>query len=202
MPLRKRMVRREHDRLVRFVTFSCNRREPLLGNDAARGVFARALTLPAFRARVELYAWVVMPEHAHLLLRPREGVTLDGPLRALKMSVAKRMLAKRDEGTQEHRSRRGTPTSVARIEEGNEEPPRRFWQRGGGFDRNVRDMEELTREIRYIHRNPAERRLVAHPLEWAWSSARWWNGERGPSVVPCEYPPSNGGDWSRWKGWM
>jgi len=38
-----------------------------------------------------------------------------------------------------------------------------FLERGGGFDRNVRDLAEFTRHVRYIHRNPVERGLVEHP---------------------------------------
>ena len=52
----------------------------------------------------------------------------------------------------------------------------RFWQAGGGFDRNVRDLDELTREIEYIHRNPVRRGLAKEPTDWAWSSARWYAG--------------------------
>lgn len=54
----------------------------------------------------------------------------------------------------------------------------RYWQKGGGHDRNVRDEEELWEKVRYIHRNPVKRGLVREPWEWKWSSARWYAGER------------------------
>jgi putative transposase len=47
-----------------------------------------------------------------------------------------------------------------------------FWQSGGGFDRNVRDLAELSREVVYVHQNPVTRGLVNKSIEWAWSSAR------------------------------
>lgn len=60
----------------------------------------------------------------------------------------------------------------------------RFWQRGGGFDRKVRDTAALCREVRYIHRNPVERELVESPEDWARSSVRWWMGDTsGPVAV-------------------
>lgn len=61
----------------------------------------------------------------------------------------------------------------------------RFWQRGGGYDRNVRDRDELMEKIRYVHLNPVRRGLVERPEEWAWSSARWYDGDRG-GVVPID----------------
>jgi hypothetical protein len=51
-----------------------------------------------------------------------------------------------------------------------------FWQRGGGFDRNVRDQNELSREVRYIHQNPVKRGMVAAATDWPASSARWYAG--------------------------
>jgi hypothetical protein len=75
----------------------------------------------------------------------------------------------------------------------------RFWQRGGGFDRNVRDESELMREVCSIHRNPVERGLVENPDDWAWSSVRWWMGI-GPIQQPCDPPPGNSKAWAAWKG--
>jgi hypothetical protein len=63
----------------------------------------------------------------------------------------------------------------------------RFWQPGGGFDRNVRSEEELWRETCYVHDNPVRRGLVERAEDWAWSSAKWYAarlaGEREPEVA-------------------
>jgi len=34
----------------------------------------------------------------------------------------------------------------------------------------VRDVQEFTIKLRYLHRNPVERGLVKEPAEWKWSS--------------------------------
>ena len=52
----------------------------------------------------------------------------------------------------------------------------RFWQPGGGFDHNVFREKTLPAIIEYIHANPVRRGLVAQPTDWAWSSARFWEG--------------------------
>lgn len=52
----------------------------------------------------------------------------------------------------------------------------RFWQAGGGFDRNVRTDDEFLRELLYIHGNPVKRGLVFRPGDWRWSSASWYLG--------------------------
>jgi putative transposase len=47
----------------------------------------------------------------------------------------------------------------------------RFWQAGGGYDRNIFTAEELWEKIKYIHENPVRRKLVTIATDWRWSSA-------------------------------
>ena len=54
----------------------------------------------------------------------------------------------------------------------------RFWQRGGGYDRNIWSSKEMEEKVVYIHRNPVKRGLVEQAADWEWSSARWYNGAR------------------------
>jgi len=54
----------------------------------------------------------------------------------------------------------------------------RFWQLGGGYDRNITSTEALRAVIDYIHANPVRRGLVARAEDSEWSSARWYAGLR------------------------
>jgi putative transposase len=54
----------------------------------------------------------------------------------------------------------------------------RFWQPGGGYDRNLTSAEALRAVIDYLHANPVRRGLVAKVEDWEWSSARWYAGIR------------------------
>ncbi len=56
----------------------------------------------------------------------------------------------------------------------------RFWQPGGGFDPNVFREKTVPAVIDYIHANPVRRGLVAQPIHWERSSARFW--EAWPNV--------------------
>lgn len=193
-PIRKRMKRREIPGGVRFLTFSCQRRLPLLDTSDTRNVFARSLREARERHGFELIAWVAMPEHVHLIVRPIGSVLLSTTLKSLKLSVAQRILAVL-------RDSKSAMLSEVALADGSP----RVWQKGGGFDRNVRGENELMREIRYVHRNPVTRELVQSPLDWAWSSARWWDGRhRGlpqdSDDVPCDLPPGNPRAWEQWPG--
>jgi len=58
----------------------------------------------------------------------------------------------------------------------------RFWQAGGGFDRNLWNAKAIHSSIKYIEANPVRGKLVDAPEKWRWSSAytRLWN----KGVVP------------------
>jgi hypothetical protein len=49
------------------------------------------------------------------------------------------------------------------------------------YDFNVWTERKRIEKLRYIHRNPVKRGLVAAPEHWRWSSFRWYLcGEVGP----------------------
>ncbi len=54
-----------------------------------------------------------------------------------------------------------------------------FWQ-ARYYDFNVFSLHKHVEKLRYIHRNPVRRGLVARPEDWRWSSFRHYaTGERG-----------------------
>ncbi len=132
-----------------FVTFSCYRRQPYFAYAKIFDLFLQVLEDMRRRFQICIYGYVVMPEHVHLLLsEPSDGISLADAIHYLKPSFSKRFWALRNEGDS------GT-----------------FWQKRY-YDRNVRDEREFKVKLRYLHRNPAARGLVATPDEWTWSSYR------------------------------
>ena len=47
----------------------------------------------------------------------------------------------------------------------------RFWQAGGGFDRNLWNAKAIHSSVNYIEYNPVRAGLVNAPEDWQWSSA-------------------------------
>jgi putative transposase len=47
----------------------------------------------------------------------------------------------------------------------------RFWQHGGGFDRNLWNAKAIHDSIKYIEANPVRRGLVSSPEGYCWSSS-------------------------------
>jgi putative transposase len=66
----------------------------------------------------------------------------------------------------------------------------RFWQRGGGYDRNLFEPATIFEEIDYFHNNPVRRGLCLKPEDWFWSSAADYAGIRvGPLRIDRESLP-------------
>jgi putative transposase len=160
---------------ARFLTFSCYCRLPLFSNDAIKDTFVCSLEHTRTRHAFLLHAWVLMPEHVHMVIRCHAGSTVPDVLRTLKTGLAKRVIA---------RWRELDAPILAKITTAKGKP--RFWQRGGGYDRNLAMGAELFEKIDYIHANPVRRGLVSRPEEWTWSSAKWWLGMR-EGQTPCDH---------------
>jgi REP element-mobilizing transposase RayT len=95
--------------------------------------------------RYQLHAFVVMPNHVHILVTPKVPATKWlGPLKGFTAHEANRILGLT-----------GKP----------------FWQ-NESYDHLVRSPEEFDRVQRYIENNPVKAGLVVEPGDFEWSSAR------------------------------
>ncbi len=169
-PKRKTRRRYEIPGHLRFLTFSCYQQLPLFNNDAIKDVFAQRLAVVREQQSVGIIAWVIMPEHVHLLIQPKaQEYPVARFLRSLKGSVAKQVVL------QWRRIKANRVLDRITTASGQQ----RFWQSGGGYDRNVVSQDEMEEKIGYIHQNPVRRRLVDRAIDWPWSSARWYAGDGG-----------------------
>src|SRR5262245_41082281 len=166
------------------LTFSCFRRQAFLGKDGSRQWFIDAVERARSKHRIHVWAYVIMPEHAHLLIWPTETeYHISEILNSIKQSVAKRALI---------HVHRNAPTFLERMadRQPNGDIHYRFWQRGGGFDRNLVEPYTVYQQIEYFHNNPVRRGLCIKPEDWLWSSAADYAGLRtGPLKLDCESLP-------------
>src|SRR5437773_10780511 len=76
------------------LTFSCFRRLPLLSKDRSRHWFIEAMESARQRRALAVWAYVVMPEHVHVVVWPRQAVYEMRLIRtALKVPVQRKALA-------------------------------------------------------------------------------------------------------------
>ncbi|TWT59320.1 Transposase IS200 like protein [Rubinisphaera italica] len=144
---------------------------PLLNKDRSRNWVIDAISQMRINLDVSILAYVIMPEHVHLLVYPNnDHYEIRRILAALKSPVsrnAKKYLVENCET--------GWLNCLTTYHGARE--VFRFWQPGGGFDENLFESKSIENVIDYIHANPVRRELVSHPSDWKWSSARHYFGE-------------------------
>ena len=176
-PLRRKTRRRyEIPGHVRFLTFSCFGRFPFFQNNAIKEAFVAQLRRSRELTRFRLFAWVVMPEHVHLLIQPRlPEFPVETVLKNLKGQFSGRVLRR-------WRQLKAPILSRATDHRGKQH----FWLGGGGYDRNIFTEAEFEEKLGYIHHNPVRRGLVERSFDWRWSSARWYEGIREPNDLSID----------------
>ena len=152
------------------LTFTCFHSYPFLVAERTCQWLADEVNQARRDHDFQLWAYVFMPEHVHLLVYPnRPEYDMSQILKAIKEPVGRKAIKHLREHAAEWLPRI-TVKHGQRLE-------RRFWQAGGGFDNNALDPHVILRMIEYIHGNPVRRGLVVNPEDWKWSSAGWIEGK-------------------------
>ena len=166
------------------LTFSCYNGKPLLADDRSREFMVDALARARQTHDFELWAYVIMPEHAHVLLLPRRAdYRIAAILKSIKRSVARRAM---------RQLRASAPNALEafRVMRPSGRVEFRFWQQGGGYDRNLINTDAAWAAVEYIHLNPVRRGLADAPADWRWSSARWYDGSTDVVLSMDGCPPT------------
>jgi putative transposase len=154
------LKRFQESRQLHFLTFSCYHRKPKLTTTEACNLFLASLERVRQQYGLLVYGYVVMPEHVHLLVNEPEAPGLARALQSMKQSVARQLALRAAEP---------------------------FWQQRY-YDFNVWSERKFVEKLRYIHRNPVTRGLVAQPQDWAWSSFRHYaTGELCPVQIESQW---------------
>jgi len=111
-----------------------------------------------------LHAWVIMPNHVHVLVEPLAGRTIGQLVGAWKSVSARKILP----GSAAVPGRTLSP--AARDGRAPRRSKARLWQ-PDYFDRFIRDALHYRAAVDYIHQNPVVAGLVDLPAQWPWSSA-------------------------------
>ena len=131
-----------------LLTFSTRKRLPHLRNEQISSWLGDAITQAKKTHNFQLLAYVFMPDHVHLLIRPLgESYRVADILKSIKQGVSRRAL------------------NAGLIDDV-------LWEPGGGHDRNIFEEDARANDINYIHLNPVRKGLCSDMMEYRWSSAR------------------------------
>ena len=83
-----KLIRYQQTGSLHFLTISCAQRRKYLASPAAKELFEHSLETMRARYDFQIFGYVVMPEHVHLLLTEPKQAILAKAIQALKLSVS------------------------------------------------------------------------------------------------------------------
>ena len=156
-----RLARAVFPEVAHHVTQRGNGRSQTFFGDGDHELYRSLLAENCAAAGVEVWAWVLMPNHVHMILVPADE---DGLRRALAP------LHRRYAGHVHAREKRSG----------------HFWQ--GRFGCVAMDDDHLAAALVYVALNPVRARLVERATDWRWSSVRahlgWVAGDGLRAIGP------------------
>jgi len=164
------------------LTFSCYRNRNFLLSDRTCQWLIESIEIARKKHRFSLWAYVFMPDHVHLLINPmNETYSISDILKDIKTDAARKAVKYLKENN---------PSGLSQMSTNQKYRKHRFWQKGGGYDRNIVKENTLLHTVRYIHNNPVRKELVDEPGKWYYSSYNcWMNGIDEPIRIDKETWP-------------
>lgn len=148
-----------------FITAVAKDRLPVFRTDAIKLVTCNALDEARSSGNFLIFGYVIMPDHLHLLTDcPKTSAEV---LRYVKGLIGRRVI--------DHLKAHGYESSLAKLrhEQWKRKHTYSLWQ----HEKNVFSIFSeamFMQKVNYIHLNPVRAEMCDRPVDYRWSSARFW----------------------------
>jgi putative transposase len=161
-----------------FVTSKTYRNSKIFSKDEAAGPFIQTIFEVKEKLNVLLLAFVIMPDHIHLMLVPDKRNTISDVMRHIKGRFSRRYnllsrgMNSPDYAVQNHRAVNSSSSHEPENHRaGNLSLPKsKVWQESF-YDHVIRNKKEFVERLNYIYYNPVKAELVDKPEDYKYSSA-------------------------------
>lgn len=177
MPQRRIFV----DGAIYFVTTRTFDKQSIFSSNIACRSFIDVLDFCRDKLRFELFAFAILPEHVHLLIRSNPRNSISDTVRHIKGRFARLINNSTDLSTEDKflgcrgiDDRVGEEFILAYLSDNDyrlteQAEGMRVWQRSF-YDRIIRCDRHLENTINYIDNNAVHHQLVDDPIKWPYSS--------------------------------
>ncbi|SFB36792.1 putative transposase [Collimonas sp. OK607] len=140
-----------------FFTVVSYRRQPILCDDTFRNALRQSVEMVRAQRPFTIDAWVLLPDHLHCIWTLPEGdADFSTRWRLIKRAVSK---------TCRHAYHRSDWLNASKLSHRESTIwQRRFWEH------QIRDEEDFSNHVDYIHVNPVRHGYVKHVVDWLYST--------------------------------
>ena len=156
---------------VYFVSFAVEGWVDVFTRNEYKNILVENLKYCQNQKGLEIFAWCIMTNHVHLVIRAKDGFRLSDILRDFKKFTSKAVLKAIAENNLE--SRKDWLLNQFKTREGF-----RFW-RADNKPIELWSNAVIDQKINYLHQNPVEEGLVFKAEDYVYSSAVDYAGEQG-----------------------
>ncbi len=174
------MITVSRDTPCLYLTVVTKDRLPVFRSDALKIIACTSLDEARRSGGFALLAYVVMPDHLHVLT---DGARKPSDtLRFIKGIMSRRIIG--------HLKERGYESSLKKLqhEKGTRQYKYSLWQHHSNVVL-LTSESSLMQRVHYTHQNPVRAGLIARDEDWRWSSIRCWNravAENEPLLMDIE----------------
>ncbi|MFC1923116.1 transposase [Chloroflexota bacterium] len=164
-----------------FITTTTVHRAHLLKSHSNKQIIIDSFGYMRLKKWIKLYAFVVMPNHVHLIVRFIGSYNLSDVIREFKKHTSKQII--------NHAQAESNHKMLSYLEKAAEtikDQHYKVWE--DGYDaRDVFSLPFLQQKMDYLHNNPCQPqwRLVDQPEDYIWSSACFYILGK-PPVIPID----------------
>ncbi len=167
---------------LHFVTARTNRRLKLFRHPTLSHEFLKALQELRQEHSFSLYAYVLMPDHVHLLVQPSNG-QISELMKKIKSLAARKIVARL-----KAENRQTTLAALRKTTTGRKRHTFRVWQ-DGFHTVELWSGWMIKKKVDYLHSNPLRKGLVKSAKDYPWSSFQAFHGI-GRGAVSLDAIPS------------
>lgn len=165
----------EQDKLY-FVTLQVVRWVDIFTRESYRKIIVQNLEYCQLHKGLEIYAWVLMSNHLHALVRSGTD-NLSGTLRDFKSFTSKKIIEEIALSTE---SRKDWMLNLFKdaANEHQRNSHHQFWTHENHAEL-IYSNKFIEQKLNYIHQNPVKAGIVSKPEDYVYSSAKNYAGEKG-----------------------
>jgi len=162
-----------------FITASAIQHAHIFRRKVIKRILLNSLNIGRILGQYELFAFVIMPNHIHIIVRCLEDHKPGDIVREFKKATAN-LILRHYEAEDNQAALTFLATSVKRSKK----QAFAIWKNEYQA-KNIFSSAFLRQKLNYIHNNPTQPqwRLVEHPEEYIWSSARFYL-DIGRALIP------------------
>ncbi|WP_113661707.1 REP-associated tyrosine transposase [Pedobacter nanyangensis] len=151
---------------IDFFTATCLNWQNLLEPDQHKQVILSSLEFLVNDNRIWLYGYVIMPNHIHLLWR-KQDAWIDKNIAQIFLKFTAQQI--------KFNLMANHPGELTKYKSSQSDRKYHFWERRP-YQATMNNRNIVAQKLDYIHYNPVKKKLSTSPLDYQYSSARFYEG--------------------------